>query len=178
MAGKSKFSKDLKKKVAGIRGIFCESDGILTNGKVIYDPSGKGSKQFHFRDSAIIPYLRMAGVVTGVVSGRESDTVSRWCADLKMEFCHQGILDKVSTVEKLAEHYKLKLKEVAFIGDDLSDRGVFRIVGLSVCPADALAYVKQSADLVTFAKGGSGVLRELADLVLTARGDLQRILRS
>lgn len=173
---KGRISKELKKRMAGIRAIFCEADGILTNGKISFDTNAKEYKQFHVKDSTIIPYLRKSGIITGVISARESDAVNRWCADLKMEFCHQGILDKVQTVEKLAKHYRLKLKEVAFIGGDLSDLGVFRIVGLSVAPGDAPGYIRKESDLVTVTKGGGGVFRELADIILTARGELKEII--
>jgi len=175
LATKGRISKELKKRMMGIRAIFCEADGILTNGKISYEADGKEYKQFHVKDSAIIPYLRKSGIITGVISGRESDVVNRWCADLKMEFCHQGILDKVQTVEKLAKHYQLKLKEVAFIGSDLSDLRVFRTVGISVTPGDALDYIRRESDLVLLTKGGGGVFRELADIVLAVQGELKKI---
>lgn len=156
--------------MVGIRAILCEADGVLTNGRISYDANAKEYKQFHVKDGVIIPYLRKSGIITGVISGRESDAVNRWCADLKMEFCHQGILDKVQTVEKLTKHYKLKLKEVAFIGSDLNDLGVFRVVGLSVTPADALDYIRRESDLTMTSKGGGGVFRELADIILAVKG--------
>jgi 3-deoxy-D-manno-octulosonate 8-phosphate phosphatase (KDO 8-P phosphatase) len=177
LADRKHNAKDLRKKASGIRGIICDVDGVLTNGKFHYDQQGKESKHFYARDGVIVSHLKKAGIIAGVVSSRESDVVSRWCADLKMDFCHQGILDKVSAVQKLASHYKLKLKEVAFIGDDLNDLAVFRIVGMSVCPADALDYIKNEADLVTRVKGGNGVFREVADLVLSAKGALEKIVK-
>jgi 3-deoxy-D-manno-octulosonate 8-phosphate phosphatase (KDO 8-P phosphatase) len=79
--------------------------------------------------------------------------------------------------EKLMVHYKLKAKEVAFIGDDLNDLPVFRLAGMAICPADTLEYIKEKADLVTKARGGEGVLREVADLILEAKGFLEKVLR-
>ncbi len=169
-------SKELRKRASGIKAIFCEADGILTNGKISYDANGKETKQFNTKDSAIIPHLRKSGIITGVISSRESDLVKRWCADLRMEFCHQGILDKLQTVEKLAAHYRLKLKEVAFLGSDVSDLAVFQNVGLGVTAADALDYIRKASDLVTITKGGSGVFRELADFILAARGELKTVI--
>ena len=79
--------------------------------------------------------------------------------------------------EKLVAHYQLKAKEVAFIGDDLNDLPVFRLAGFSVCPADTYQYIKEQADLVTKARGGEGVLREVADLILEAKGFFEKILK-
>jgi 3-deoxy-D-manno-octulosonate 8-phosphate phosphatase (KDO 8-P phosphatase) len=73
--------------------------------------------------------------------------------------------------------HKLKKKQVAYIGDDINDLTTLKACGFSVCPADALLYIKSHVDLVTQAKGGQGVIREVADLVLAATGKLDRILK-
>lgn len=172
-----RYTKEQIKKASRIKAIFFDVDGVLTDGKIIYDDTGKEIKQFNVKDGQIISYLKKAGIVTGAISGRESATVAKRCSELKLDFCHQGILDKASVFEKLSAHYKLKAKEVSYIGDDINDLGVFKLSGLSVCPADTFLYIKAQADLVTFTKGGQGVLREVADLVLMARGVFERILK-
>jgi 3-deoxy-D-manno-octulosonate 8-phosphate phosphatase (KDO 8-P phosphatase) len=173
----SGYNKEQIRKAASIRGIFFDVDGVLTDSKIIYDETGKEIKNFNVKDGQIIGYLKKAGIIVGAISGRDSGATAKRCAELKFDFCHQGILDKASTFRKLAEHYQFKLKEVAFIGDDINDIPVFRIAGLSACPADTFAYIKDAVDLVTYAKGGRGVLREVADLVLAARGDFENILQ-
>lgn len=166
----SRYSKEQIKKASLIKAIFFDVDGVLTDGKIIYDENGKEVKTFHVRDGLIISYLKKAGILTGGISGRESPAVAKRFAELKIDFCHQGIVDKAMAFQKLIDHYKLKAKEVMYIGDDLNDLSVFRLAGLAVCPADTYDYIKARADLVTFAKGGEGVLREVADLVLQAKG--------
>jgi 3-deoxy-D-manno-octulosonate 8-phosphate phosphatase (KDO 8-P phosphatase) len=172
----SGYTKDQIKKAASIRGIFFDVDGVLTDSKIIYDETGKEIKNFNVKDGQIISHLKKAGIVVGAISGRDSAVTAKRCAELKFDFCHQGILDKASTFRKLAEHYQFKTREVAFIGDDINDIGVFRQAGLSACPADTFQYIKDTVDLVTYAKGGRGVLREVADLVLAARGEFEQIL--
>ena len=173
----SRYSKEQIKKASFIKAIFFDVDGVLTDGKIIYDENGKEIKTFHVRDGLIISYLKKAGILTGAISGRESAAVSKRFAELKIDFCHQNIVDKAMVFEKLMQHYKLKAREVAFIGDDLNDLPVFRLAGFSACPADTYDYIKDKADLVTRAKGGQGVLREVADLVLEARGLFEKILK-
>ena len=174
----SRYSKEQIKKASLIKAIFFDVDGVLTDGKIIYDDNGKEIKTFHVRDGLIISYLKKAGVLTGAISGRESAAVTRRFAELKIDFCHQGIVDKAMVFEKLLVHYKLKAKEVAFIGDDLNDLPVFKLAGFAICPSDTYDYIKERADLVTTAKGGDGVLREVADLVLEARGFFDKWLKS
>jgi 3-deoxy-D-manno-octulosonate 8-phosphate phosphatase (KDO 8-P phosphatase) len=173
----SRYSKEQIKKASFIKAIFFDVDGVLTDGRIIYDEGGKETKTFHVKDGLIISYLKKAGILTGAISGRESAAVTKRFAELKIDFCHQGIVDKAMVFEKLMAHYKLKTKEVAFIGDDLNDLPVFRLAGFAVCPADTYDYIKEKADLVTEAKGGEGVLREVADLVLEAKGLFQKILK-
>ncbi len=173
----SRYSKEQIKKASLIKAIFFDVDGVLTDGKIIYDDNGKEIKTFHVRDGLIISYLKKAGILTGAISGRESAAVTKRLAELKIDFCHQGIVDKAMVFEKLMAHYKLKTKEVAFIGDDLNDLPVFKLAGMAICPADTYDYIKERADLVTQAKGGEGVLREVADLVLTAKGLFEKWLK-
>lgn len=172
------YTKEQVKKASLIKAIFFDVDGVLTDGKIIYDDSGKEIKAFNVKDGFIVSYLKKAGIITGAITGRESAIVTRRCAELKVDFCHQGITDKAVVCKKLMEHYKLKVKEVAYIGDDINDLGVFNLVGLSACPADAMSYVQEKADLVTFKKGGKGVFREVADLVLAASGRIEKIVNN
>jgi 3-deoxy-D-manno-octulosonate 8-phosphate phosphatase (KDO 8-P phosphatase) len=172
----SKYSKAQVKKAASIKAIFFDVDGVLTNGQIIYDDTGREIKAFNVKDGQIISHLKRAGIITGAISGRETGAVTKRMAELKVDFCHQGIVDKGEVFEKLVKHYKLKHKEVVFIGDDINDFPVFNLAGFSVCPKDAIDYVKDKVDLVTFARGGAGVLREVADLVLAARGEMGKIL--
>ena len=173
----SQYSKEQIKKASLIKAIFFDVDGVLTDGKIIYDDNGKEIKTFHVKDGLIISYLKKAGILTGAISGRESAAVTKRLAELKIDFCHQGIVDKAMVFEKLMAHYKLKTKEVAFIGDDLNDLPVFKLAGMAICPADTYDYIKERADLVTQAKGGEGVLREVADLVLMAKGLFEKWLK-
>lgn len=173
----SRYSKEQIKKASLVKAIFFDVDGVLTDGRIIYDENGKEIKTFHVRDGLIISYLKKAGILTGAISGRESAAVTKRCAELKIDFCHQGIVDKAMVFEKLVAHYKLKSNEVVFIGDDINDLPVFKLAGMAVCPADTYDYIKERVDLVTAAKGGEGVLREVADFVLGAKGLLAKWLK-
>lgn len=172
------YTKEQVKKASAIKAIFFDVDGVLTDSKIIYDESGKEIKNFNVKDGLIISYLKKAGIYVGAISGRDSAVTAKRAAELKFDFCHQGIVDKGSVVEKLAKHYKLKLKEIAYIGDDIIDLSVFKLVGLAVCPSDTFEYVKDKAHLISRAKGGEGVLREVGDLVLASRGEFEKILKA
>jgi len=173
----SGYTKAQIKKAAAIKAIFFDVDGVLTDSRIIYDETGREIKNFNVKDGQIISYLKKAGIVVGAISGRESGATAKRSSELKLDFCHQAIVDKAATFQKLVAHYKFKKTEVAFIGDDINDLPVFALAGLSVCPCDTFQYIQDRVDLVTKTKGGRGVLREVADLVLAAKGEFDRILK-
>jgi 3-deoxy-D-manno-octulosonate 8-phosphate phosphatase (KDO 8-P phosphatase) len=172
-----KYSRAIIKKATSIKALIFDVDGVLTNGRIIYDENGKETKQFNVKDGLIIGYLKKAKILVGAISGRESSAVAKRAVELKLDFCHQGIVDKIGVFNKIAEFHKLKKKEIAYIGDDINDLEVLRNCGLSVCPLDSPIYIKNNVDLVSEVKGGNGVVREVADLILAVKGELEEILK-
>lgn len=168
----------LVKRAAKIKALFCDVDGVLTDGAIIYDESGGEIKRFDVKDGLIVAHLHKANILVGAISGRESATVSRRTSELKFDFCHQGIVDKVAVFLKVIEYHGLKRKEVAYIGDDINDLAILRQVGIAACPSDAPVYLKKNVQLVTSAKGGHGAFREVADLLLASRGYFSKMLKS
>src|SRR5882672_897421 len=158
----SNYSKDQIKKAALIKAIFFDVDGVLTDGRQAYTASGLESKQFHVRDSYIPSHLKSAGIIVGIISATESAAASKWAVEHKLDFCHQGIIDKLSTFEKLVSYHKLKKKQTVYIGSELNDLGIFKVSGLSVCPADVPAYIASEVEIVARGKGGQGIVREIA----------------
>jgi 3-deoxy-D-manno-octulosonate 8-phosphate phosphatase (KDO 8-P phosphatase) len=173
-----KYPKSLVKKASQVKALIFDVDGVLTDGSIIYDDGGKEVKTFNVKDGLIIAHLRKAGIIVGIISGRESAAVSKRAAELKLDFCHQGIVDKASVFLKLIEYHGLKKREAAYIGDDINDLAVLKQAGLPVCPADAPFYLQKFAELVTTAKGGKGVVREVADLLLASRGYMDKLIKS
>ena len=161
-----RIDKSLLRKASEIRALIFDVDGVMTDGKIIYSSSGDEIKEFNVRDGIIISSLKKAGFIVGIISGRESSAVTRRATELKLDFCHQAIDDKAWACGQIMKHHQLKEKEIAYIGDDINDLPVFNLAGLKACPADACTEVLDIADLVTKAKGGKGVVREVADFLL------------
>jgi len=168
----------IHEKASRIRLLLFDVDGVLTDGRIIYDETGREIKDFNVKDGLIIGHLRKAGNITGIITGRESAAVSKRASELQLDFCHQGIIDKGSVFLKLIEFYKLKKKDVMYAGDDINDLSILKIAGFPACPSDAPAYLKKYVEVVTTARGGEGVVRELGDLLLASRGYLDKYLKS
>jgi 3-deoxy-D-manno-octulosonate 8-phosphate phosphatase (KDO 8-P phosphatase) len=165
-------------KAKNIKAIVFDVDGVLTDGSITYTNHGDEIKSFNVKDGQIISHLKKAGFIVGAVTGRSSELVKRRCEELKLDFCEQGVKDKYQLISEIITRYKIELKHVAYIGDDIIDLKVIRHVGFGVAPIDALSYVKDKADMITNAEGGRGVLREVADIVLAAQGKMEGIIES
>ena len=153
-----------------IRLLLFDVDGVLTDGRVDIRGDGTESKRFHIRDGAAIVWARRAGLLTGILSARESAATTARARQLDMPIVVQGVDVKLDAYERLLEEHQLTDAEVAYMGDDLLDLPVLVRVGLSAAPADAARDVRSRVDWVSSVRGGEGAARELIELVLQARG--------
>ncbi len=162
-------------KAKKIKLLVSDLDGVLTDGGIILDDQGMEYKRFQVKDGQIIRYLKENGILIGILSGRDVAVSKNRCEQMKVDFHHHGVRDKYSLLVKIIEPLQLDLEEVAYIGDDLIDLELLSKVGLSSAPADAMPYVKEQVDYTTFQAGGQGAFRELADLLLSAKGHMTKI---
>jgi 3-deoxy-D-manno-octulosonate 8-phosphate phosphatase (KDO 8-P phosphatase) len=159
----------LHERARRIRLLVLDVDGVLTDGRLHYGPSGEELKVFHVRDGAGLVALQRAGVTVAIVSGRNSAAVDRRAAELGIRLVRQGAADKAHELETLASRLGTTREEMACVGDDTPDLPMMRRAALAIAVADAHADVIAAADWVTTRKGGRGAVREVCDLLLRAR---------
>mgnify|MGYP001305617899 CR=1 FL=1 len=152
-----------------IKLLIMDCDGVLTDGRIYFGPTGEELKVFHVRDGQGLVEFHKAGFRSGIISGRNSPIVELRAKQLGVEFIFQGRKEKVSAFHELIAAAGVTAEETAFIGDDTPDAEVFPYVGLAVAIADAHEAVKAAAHYVAKADGGRGAVRELIDLILNAK---------
>jgi 3-deoxy-D-manno-octulosonate 8-phosphate phosphatase (KDO 8-P phosphatase) len=150
--------------------LIMDVDGVLTDGRIIQDGHGHELKVFDVKDGHGIVMAHRAKLRTALISGRESETITRRADELGIELVFQKIWNKLEVYEKLLVDTELTHNEVAYIGDDLIDIPLLRRVGLAVAVADAVDEVKAAAHLITQRPGGQGAVREVIELILRAQG--------
>jgi 3-deoxy-D-manno-octulosonate 8-phosphate phosphatase (KDO 8-P phosphatase) len=150
--------------------VLCDVDGVMTDGSLLFGPDGTELKSLNVRDGLGIVLAHHAGLQTGLVSGRSSEPIARRAAELGMAVIHQGVVDKAAALAQILDQQRLSASQVAYMGDDLNDLPVMRMVGLSAAPGDAPREVRERAHLVTRAAGGRGCLREFLEIILRNRG--------
>lgn len=161
--------KEIKEKLAKIKMLVLDVDGVLTDGSIVYSANGEEIKTFNVHDGYGIEILRQNGIPVGIITGRISSIVEKRAKDLKIEDLVQGTIDKVPVAKDFAKKYNITLEEMAFIGDDLFDIPLLQEVGFSSAPKNARKEVKRIVDYVTKKEGGKGAVREVIDLILEAK---------
>ncbi|MDD2805199.1 MAG: HAD hydrolase family protein [Elusimicrobiales bacterium] len=157
-----------------IKLFLMDVDGVLTDGKMYYLPGkGKGLvevKAFHSLDGIGLRLLNQFGVITGVITGRESPGTEERARGLGMGYAYQGFLSKLEPLRQILAGTGLKPENVAYMGDDWTDIPVLKKAGLAIAPANALPEVKKTAHLITRKDGGMGAVREACDFLLKSQG--------
>jgi 3-deoxy-D-manno-octulosonate 8-phosphate phosphatase (KDO 8-P phosphatase) len=158
-----------------IRLVCFDVDGVLTDGGVILgDAAGARVelKRYDIQDGLGITLLRQAGIRTAIITGRESASVALRAAELGIdEVVQDNAARKVPALTAMVQRLGLAWPEVAFVGDDIPDLGVLRLVGLPVCVGNASADVRPVAAVQLQRHGGAGAVREFCELLLRARGE-------
>ena len=183
-----------------IKLLLFDVDGVLTDGKIWIFPAPAGAQQttqqgaaqggkggfgvvsqsmieakgFHAHDGTAISLARLAGIKTGLITKRISETVALRARDLKLEHVHQSIQDKLTVFEEILRQEGLKPAEAAFVGDDVIDLPVMRNCGLAIAVKNARPEVKKEANFITPHAGGDGALRDAVEYILKAQGQWKR----
>ncbi|MBL8474025.1 MAG: HAD hydrolase family protein [Rhodocyclaceae bacterium] len=158
-----------REKAARLRLLGLDVDGVLTDGKLWFDARGEVLKSFSSQDGHGIKMLQEAGVAVAIVSGRSAAAVSQRAANLGIRQFALGVSDKVAALSGFATELGITLADCGYVGDDVVDLAVLKACGFSATVADAHRNVKRQVDYVARAPGGAGAVREICDLILTAR---------
>ena len=159
-----------------IKLIVLDVDGCLTDGKIIYDTNGMESKQFDVKDGlGVASWVKMGGKVA-IITGRESEIVSKRAQELGVQYLFQGVRNKLATLQKLCENLKIQPYEVAAIGDDLNDYEMLLFVRQSFAPANAVEEIKKIVATRLTRGGGEGAVREMIDTIIDRNGQREQFL--
>ncbi len=157
-------------KLADIRLLLLDVDGVMTDGGIIYDGNGLETKVFNVKDGHGIKMLQRYGIEVGIITGRTSQVVAIRAKELGIELVYQGALKKIDCYRDIKLKTGLSDCQIAYVGDDVIDVPVMRCVIFAAAPADALIEARNVAHYVTTLAGGRGAVREVCDLILKGRG--------
>ncbi|HEV7377657.1 MAG TPA: HAD hydrolase family protein [Pyrinomonadaceae bacterium] len=168
---------EIERRAARIKLLLMDCDGVLTDGRITLLDTGDEEKSFHTRDGHGLVLLHRAGLQSGIVSGRTSALVERRARELGIKYVRQGTWNKVKDFEELLAEAEINEREVAFIGDDVTDIPLMQRSELAVAVADAVEETRGVAHYVTQLPGGFGAVREVCELILKAQGRWSELMR-
>jgi 3-deoxy-D-manno-octulosonate 8-phosphate phosphatase (KDO 8-P phosphatase) len=174
-------SPELSERFARVRLLLMDVDGVLTDGRLFHFPGPDGTmvetKGFDSQDGMALRWLLWNKIQTGVISGRVSAATAERARQLDMSFVFQGHIEKIPILDEILSKSGIAREHIAYVGDDMTDIVVMRRVGLGIATANARPEVKRAAHYVTEVAGGSGAIREVAELILEAQGHWPAILK-
>ena len=146
--------------------ILTDIDGVWTDGGMYYDGINSELKKFNTYDSAGILFAHHFGIPVGILTGENTQIVRRRADKLKVDYCFLGVKDKVYIANSICEKLQISLDDVAYIGDDINDIKLLKLVGWAGVPASAPDYIKSLSNVTLSKNGGAGVFREFVEIVL------------
>jgi len=162
-------SPDLRTRLAQIRLLALDSDGVLTDGGVYMSDDGHEFRRFDIKDGLGLKRVMQADIHVAIISGADSNQVIQRARKLGITEAYVGVQDKLARLLDICQRLNLTLDQAAYIGDDLPDLPVMDRVALPCAPADAVAAVKDRAFWIASKPGGFGAVRELCDLLIDSR---------
>ncbi|UFS71315.1 HAD-IIIA family hydrolase [Geomonas sp. RF6] len=160
----------MEERLKKIKLLILDVDGVLTDGRIVFDANGVESKFFNVKDGHGIKMIQRLGIEVGIISGRASQVVTNRAEELGITRVFQKAYEKLTPYRQMLDDCGLTDEEAAFMGDDVIDIPVLRRAGFAAAPADAVAEVFPFVHFVAKNGGGWGAVREVCDLLIKAQG--------
>jgi len=157
--------ENFKQLLTNIRCFILDVDGVLTNGTLIVMP-GELHRIMYIRDGYALKAAIDSGFEVVVISGGKSESVRTRLSNLGVKHIFLGVEDKVGKMNEIMKLNNLKKEEILYMGDDLPDFAVMKLVGIPCCPADAVPEIKELSLYVSPFKGGEGCVRDIIEQVM------------
>ena len=136
----------LKQKLAEVKLLVMDVDGVLTDAGMYYTDNGLELKKFNTRDGKGIELIRNIGLKTAILTSENTQIVARRAKKLAIDDVYQGLTDKTEALWELMKKYDLIASQVCYIGDDVNDIEVMKQVGVKVAVADAMKSIIDVAE--------------------------------
>jgi 3-deoxy-D-manno-octulosonate 8-phosphate phosphatase (KDO 8-P phosphatase) len=145
-------------------------DGVLTDGALYVFADGEQVRKMNIKDGFALQLAVKKGYGLLVISGAHSEAVSKRLEKLGITDVLMKVSDKRETLTNYCKEKKIAIEDVLFMGDDIPDYSVMKIVGLACAPADAMPEIKSAAHFISTRNGGEGCVREVIEKVLKLNG--------
>ena len=156
-------------KASKIKVVLTDVDGVLTDSGMYYSNKGDIMKKFHTRDGMGVTLLRKNNIPSVIVTKEKNEIIKQWSKKMKIDKLLMGVIKKEAVLEKICKNYGVTSSEICYIGDDVNDLELLKLVGLSATPSDGIVEAQKICDYICKNNGGNGVFREIANMILLSQ---------
>ena len=153
-----------------IKALFFDVDGVLSAETILLHPNGEPMRTVNIKDGYALQLAVKCGLHVAIITGGKTEAVRERYKGLGVQDICLGAAVKTKEYHELMQKYDLKPEEVLYMGDDIPDYEVLRLVGLPCCPADAAPEIKAVCKYISHRNGGHGCGRDVIEQVLKAQG--------
>jgi 3-deoxy-D-manno-octulosonate 8-phosphate phosphatase (KDO 8-P phosphatase) len=162
--------KSYKQYLSQINTLIFDVDGVLTNGIVTVLSNGELIRQMNIKDGYALRAAVNTGLRVCIITGGKNEGVKIRLENLGIKDVYMGAHDKIEQYHELVDMYNLQSKNILYMGDDVPDYPVMKLVGLACCPNDAATEIQQIAKYISNKKGGEGCVRDIIEQILRVQG--------
>ena len=162
--------KSYKQYLSQINTLIFDVDGVLTNGLVTVHPNGELIRQMNIKDGYALRAAVNAGLRICIITGGKNEGVKIRLKNLGIKDVYMGAHNKIEQYNEFIDMYNLESNNILYMGDDVPDYPIMKIVGLACCPNDAATEIQQISKYISDKKGGEGCVRDIIEQVLRVQG--------
>ena len=159
-----------KRLLHNITTLIFDVDGVLTNGLVTIMPDGELVRNMNIKDGYALKTAVDKGLNVCIISGGKNEGVRTRLANLGIKDIFLGAHDKIQQYNELVDQYNLQSENVLYMGDDIPDFPVMKLVGMPCCPNDAASEIQSVSKYISDKKGGEGCVRDVIEQILKVQG--------
>lgn len=163
-------SKSYKEIMNEITTFILDVDGVLTDSSVHVTQTGEMLRVMNIRDGFAMKAAVESGYNVCVISGGSSEGVRIRLRNLGITDIHLACPDKVENFKEYIDIYNIRPEQVLYMGDDIPDFHVMKLVGLPTCPQDASPEIKEISKYISHKNGGRGAVRDVIEQVMRVQG--------
>lgn len=159
-----------KSKLNEIKAIALDVDGVLTDGSLILLPDGSMTRTMNTRDGYALQLAVKKSIPIAVITGGRDQMIKSRMRYLGITDVYLGSHNKLEDFQDFLDKYQLQADEVAYMGDDIPDLEVMKLVGLACCPKDAAPEIQEISLYISQKEGGKGCVRDIIEQLLKVQG--------
>jgi 3-deoxy-D-manno-octulosonate 8-phosphate phosphatase (KDO 8-P phosphatase) len=160
----------LLQKLRDITTLIFDVDGVLTTGDILASNTGEFLRTFNIKDGYALQLAVKKGYHVCIISGGSGQAMQLRFEGLGIKNIYLGVSDKVAVFQQILSQYQLQPSEVLYMGDDIPDHNIMKLVGLPTCPADAVEEIKALSTYISPFPGGRTAVRDVIEKVLKIQG--------